>query len=212
MPTRLIVFMLLPFLSTFCADAPRPNPVEPVVTPQEDLCQNSVPDWAGVRDFSSLADWTYTYENERYLIEFPAQYPCVRAPDVIDPKEYRVIWSVRIPNLERGDIVKSFLTSSVTNDMPKPMFLAWDVRLTQSGPQATHSGILMTRSKGKNITPGTHHDTIEIQARAQVPHSGTWYLNYALYAASGELELEQEYLKIERTYADMFIEITKGNQ
>jgi hypothetical protein len=130
---------------------------------------------------------------------------CIEAPDVIDLDKARVVYSLPLTGVKAGDLIGFAGYSEVTNDMSRPLMIAYYFVITDS-PYAT-DGIEITRKKGINVTPGMHHGIVgqSNYYRAQENLDGL-YINMVLYAASGEKLLFKESLKVEK-YGEMQIEI-----
>lgn len=132
---------------------------------------------------------------------------CIEAPDVIDLEKARVVYSLPLTGVQKGSLIGFAGYSEVTNDMTKPLMIAYYFVITDS-PYAT-DGIEITRKKGINVTPDMHHGIIGQSGfyRAQENLDGL-YLNMVLYAASGEKMLLNESLKVEK-FGDMQYEVLK---
>lgn len=139
-------------------------------------------------------------------------YGCINAPDVIDHEnkiDFRVVYSIKLENVPENSILIYASSGEVSNETPKPMFLAWYIVISDS-PINTN-GVYVTRPHGFNISPNMHHGVFSENGSHLVTENITnKYLNVVLYGASGETNLDNESLKIEQNYGELNLTLIKG--
>ena len=150
------------------------------------------------------------YEPDLFLAESfkilnaVAKADCLFAPDVISKKHYRVLYSIRFDDLQIGERLETQIQVQFSNEMPKPMMLSYYWILTDS--PANPDGIEGSRPKGENFDNYLiHHKVVNSTARWVSPYLGTAYANFVAFAASGEKNLENETVEIDRGYSTIFV-------
>lgn len=133
-----------------------------------------------------------------------AKADCILAPDIIDLKVSRVLYSFKMPSLSVGENIYAYTQFELTNDMPKPIMVSWYWTLARD--PNSWLGEHITRPVGENITPGTHHGVFQAQGFYEVLDPSLDHLNLVVYAASGEKDLTGEHVIVEPGYATIFIE------
>lgn len=139
---------------------------------------------------------------------FGEQYACLAAPDFITIQEFRSIYSIRLLNLKKDDIIDFRATGQATNDMPSEVMVSWYVILTDSPKKVIGTNI--TEHHGYNITPEMHHGVIGESGLYKVrADTDSVYLNFIVYAATGHKNIDNEQLNIDLDYGTMSVLVTR---
>lgn len=143
---------------------------------------------------------------DRFVRTLPdsEHYNCILAPDVIDLDKARIIYSIKLENIQTNTLMHFDGWAELTNDTPKPMMVAWYFVLSDS--PFSREGTEITQRRGFNITPGMHHGVVGGSGnyQFQTDHNEV-YLNLVVYAASGEKSLTGESLIIEDNFGEMSV-------
>jgi hypothetical protein len=146
----------------------------------------------------------YFYVNFKRL-NAVAKADCLYAPDIISEDQYRVLFSLRFDDLSIGEKLKIDIETQFSNEMPKPMMLSYYWVLT--GTPFDIFGEYGSRPKGENFDNYIiHHKVVKSTGGWEIKDSGTQYANFVAFAASGEKKLENEWIRIDRGYASIFID------
>ncbi len=134
-------------------------------------------------------------------------YRCLDAPDTHDfefRSEFRVIYSIKIEKAEIGDILHFYANGEITNETPKPMFVAFYLAIADDPLDVF--GNIITKEHGYNISVNMHHGVVSENGAYLVNETiENKYLNFVIYAASGEKKLKNEFVIIEPNYGSLTV-------
>lgn len=113
----------------------------------------------------------------------------------------RVVYSLRLTNLKRGDIIMVNAQSEITNELPNEQrAMLGGVIILTDGPQTLNVREEVTEPYGYNCDRWVHHCTHQTSAYWLVKEDyEEVYLNYILYSVSlagynlGTVEVERDY-------------------
>lgn len=126
---------------------------------------------------------------------YQAQVACILAPDRAELGYYRVLYSVRLIGVQAGDILSASADAELTNETPSPMLAVSYISL---GESQYDTGTPISTVNGYNITHGMHHGVVRNTAIYQFSENHSEiFVNFVAYAASGEPELINEWLRVE---------------
>ncbi|HKB05388.1 MAG TPA: hypothetical protein VKD90_24400 [Gemmataceae bacterium] len=104
------------------------------------------------------------------------------------PFKYTTLYSLKLPDLKRGDVVQAHSQFEVTNDLGVNVMLAHSMLLHVKETVVAHEdkpdGRVLCEYAGENITPGMHHGFRTLTGSIAVPDDGDAWLSVVLYAAS----------------------------
>lgn len=113
----------------------------------------------------------------------------------------RVVLSVQVTNILAGDVLTFSSYGELTNNLGFNVFMAWQTILTDT--DTATSGVALSKPRGFNITPDTHHGVwTDVGAYQFTQDVESIYINSYLYASasqaisSSKLTVEQGYGKL----------------
>lgn len=156
---------------------------------------------------------TSSYETIEVLpkgfLNIYSPYSCIKAPDRASESEYRVVHSFQI-DVEQGEFIKATGIVGISNPMPKPMGV-WKYWTLTDSPTSI-DGVWGSRPMNPNITPNAHHDVLIDIGHWEIKETETVFLNFVVYAASGERRLENEYITLDFGYSNFLFEKLKPSE
>lgn len=117
-----------------------------------------------------------------------------------------VVYSVRLPVIQAGDIIKAWATFEVTHEFAENVMVCRGLRICASATAT--AGTKISADSCRNVTPGMHHDSIQdFGSIVGTPGMSQMWLNFVAYA--NHYELPGAAVRVEPDYGRLFVEVTR---
>jgi hypothetical protein len=120
-----------------------------------------------------------------------------------NPYRFTTLYSLKLPDLRRGDVVQAHCQFEVTNDLGFDVMLSHAMLTHRKETVVVHGdqpeGRLLCEYAGENITPNMHHGFRTLMGSFSLEDDGDGWVSVLIYAASiaakpgNKLSVEKNY-------------------
>jgi hypothetical protein len=123
-----------------------------------------------------------------------------------NPYRFTTLYSLKLPDLRRGDVVQAHCQFEVTNDLGFDVMLAHAMLIHRKETVVVHrdqpEGRLLCEYAGENITPNMHHGFRTLMGSLSLEDDGDGWVSVLIYAASSAAKPGNT-LSVEKNYGGL---------
>ena len=122
------------------------------------------------------------------------------------PFKYTTLFSLKLPDLRRGDVVQAHSQFEVTNDLGVNVMLAHAMLLHDKETVVVHAdkpaGRPLCEYAGENVTQGMHHGFRTLVGSTAVADDGDAWVSVVVYAASTGVPIGRK-VTVQKNYGSL---------